>query len=190
VGENILTLDIEELKQRLRASPWVESAHVQRTLPDTLRVEIEERAPVALAEIDRLYLMDASGSLVEMYGPRTASFDLPVVRGLGGIGPEERRERAYRVAGLIQELGDLAFHVSEVTVTPAGELDAVLANGDNVRLGGPPYRKKFETFIGLEAALRERCPDALFFDLRFRDRIYVQERNAVAPVEAPAPLGR
>ena len=55
VGEIILTLDIEALKGRLRASPWVADATVSRTLPDTLRVEIRERVPLALAEMERLH---------------------------------------------------------------------------------------------------------------------------------------
>src|SRR5260221_7727859 len=82
VGENILGLDIQALKARLRASPWVADATVSRTLPDTLKVSIHERIPLALAEIDRLYLMDADGGLIDIYGPRTAVFDLPIVRGL------------------------------------------------------------------------------------------------------------
>ncbi|HEY2944894.1 MAG TPA: FtsQ-type POTRA domain-containing protein, partial [Vicinamibacteria bacterium] len=77
VGENILGLDIEALKARLRSSPWVAEAMVTRTLPDMLRVEIRERVPLALAELDRLYLMDGDGSLIELYGPRTSGFDLP-----------------------------------------------------------------------------------------------------------------
>jgi cell division protein FtsQ len=184
VGENILSLDIEGLKQRLRSSPWVGDAHVERSLPDTLRIEIEERRPVALAEIDRLYLMDGEGSLIEMYGPRTAGFDLPIVRGLGGLGPEERGERARRVAQLLTELGDLAAELSEVRALPSSDLDAVLRGGDVVRLGSPPYRHKFATFLGLRTSLRERCREAEFFDLRFRDRIYVQERGSALPAAA------
>ena len=63
VGESILTLDIEALKARLRASPWVADATVTRALPDTVRVEIHERVPLALAELDQLYLMDQDGGL-------------------------------------------------------------------------------------------------------------------------------
>ena len=48
VGENILGLDIAALKARLRASPWVADATVSRTLPDTLRVTIREREPLAV----------------------------------------------------------------------------------------------------------------------------------------------
>jgi len=53
LGENVLTLDIEALKGRLRASPWVAEAIVTRRLPGTLRIEIHERVPLALAELDR-----------------------------------------------------------------------------------------------------------------------------------------
>jgi cell division protein FtsQ len=47
VGENILGVDIDDLKSRLRASPWVADATVRRALPDTLEVEIKERVPLA-----------------------------------------------------------------------------------------------------------------------------------------------
>jgi cell division protein FtsQ len=181
VGENILSLNIEDLKKRLRASPWVADAAVQRTLPDTLRVEIVERTPVALAEIDRLYLMDDTGTLIELYGPRTAGFDLPVVRGLGGLGPDEREERARRVAALLTDLGELATELSEVRADPSGDLEAVLRSGEVLRLGAPPYRKRFMTFLGLRGQLRLRVPEAEFFDLRFRDRIYARERVVAAP---------
>ena len=188
VGENILSLDIDDLKTRLRKSPWVADATVQRSLPDTLRVEIDERAPVALAEIDLLFLMDADGALIEVYGPRTAAFDLPVVRGLAGLEPDERRERARRVAVLLSDLDELSTELSEIRVEPSGDIEAVLRSGEVVRLGAPPYKKTFLTFLGLRGQLRVRCPEAEFFDLRFRDRIYAKQRAALAPT-AIVPAG-
>jgi cell division septal protein FtsQ len=188
VGENILSLDIDDLKTRLRKSPWVADATVQRSLPDTLRVEIDERAPVALAEIDLLFLMDADGALIELYGPRTAAFDLPVVRGLAGLEPDERRERARRVAVLLADLDELSTELSEIRVEPSGDIEAVLRSGEVVRLGAPPYKKTFLTFLGLRGQLRVRCPEAEFFDLRFRDRIYAKQRAALAPT-AIVPAG-
>jgi cell division protein FtsQ len=192
VGEHILTLDLAQLKSRLRASPWVADATVKRTLPDTLQVEIRERQPLALAEVDRLYLMDGDGALIDIYGPRTASFDLPIVRGLAGADGEARRERAARAGALLRDLGELGAEISEVTVDDSGDLRAVLrGQGEVVRLGAPPYRKKFTTFLALRRDLVERCPRAEYFDLRFRDRIYAKEPAEPARAEAakasPAP---
>ena len=183
VGENILGLDIEALKSRLRASPWVAEATVARTLPDTLRVDIRERTPLALAELDRLYLMDGDGSLIDTYGPRTAGFDLPIVRGLAGTTEQARRERAQRAGALLQDLGDLAREVSELHVEASGDLRLVLRGaGEVVRMGPPPWHPQFRTFLGLRKELAARCPEAEYFDLRYRDRIIAKERSS--PVAA------
>lgn len=186
VGENILGLDIEALKARLRASPWVADATVQRTLPDTLRVEIRERVPLALAEVDRLYLMDADGGLIDIYGPRTAVFDLPIVRGLQGVEGEARRDRAQRAGALLRDLGELAAEISEVYVEPSGDLRVVLRGaGEVVVLGAPPCRKRFVMFLGLRKDLAERCPGAEYFDLRFRGRIYVRVADGALASKPP-----
>jgi cell division protein FtsQ len=182
VGENILNLDIEALKSRLRASPWVADATVTRTLPDTLRVVVRERVPLALAELERLYLMDGDGALIDIYGPRTAAFDLPIVRGLQRAELDERRRRAGIAGGLLRDLGDLGAEVSEVEVEDGGDLRVVLKGaGEVVRMDAPPYRTRLLTFLSLREELRARCPRALWFDLRFRDRIYVMQPPEPAP---------
>jgi cell division protein FtsQ len=188
VGENILLLDIEALKARLRASPWVAEATVRRALPDTLEVEIRERVPLALAELDRLYLMDGEGVLIEIYGPRTAGFDLPIVRGLAGIEEEARRDRAQRAGALLADLGELGAEVSEVSVTGAGELRVVLKGaGEVLLLGPPPCRGRLLSFLALRRELLERAPETEYFDLRFRDRIYAKRRPNPAPAPGAAP---
>jgi len=185
VGDNILGLDIEALKARLRSSPWVADAAISRALPDTLRVEIRERAPLALAEADQLQLMDEDGTLIEPYGPRTAAFDLPIVRGLKAVEEESRRERARRAGALLADLGELGAEISEVFVEPSGDLRVVLRGAGEVLLfGDPPYRSRLVTFLSLRRELAERAPNAEHFDLRFRGRIFAKQ--PVAPSEPGA----
>jgi cell division protein FtsQ len=186
VGENILGLDIEDLKARLRSSAWVADATVRRTLPDTIRVEIVERVPLALAEADGLYLMDAEGTLIEIYGPRTAGFNLPIVRGLRGTTGDARRDRAQRAGALLDDLEELAAEISEVEVEASGDLRVVLRGaGEVLKMGAPPYKRTLLTFLGLRSELLLRAPHAEYFDLRFRDRIYARQ----PPLEAPASTG-
>jgi len=163
----------------------VQGATVGRTLPDTLKVEIEERVPLALAEVERLYLMDKEGGLIDLYGPRTASFDLPIVRGLAGVDEEARRHRAQRAGTLLGDLGELAGEVSEVFVLPSGDLRVVLRGaGEVLLLGEPPYHARVLTFLSLRKELTERCPNAEHFDLRFQGRIYAKRPPSPAPAAA------
>jgi len=187
VGENILGLDIEALKARLRASPWVADAAVTRTLPDTVRVEIKERIPLALAELDHLYLMDSEGGLIDVYGPRTGALDLPIVRGLQGVEEESRRERARRAGALLSDLGELGGEVSEVYVLASGDLRVVLRGpGEVLLFGDPPYRERLTTFLSLRKELAERAPDAEHFDLRYSGRIYAKRPDASVRRSPPA----
>jgi cell division protein FtsQ len=186
VGESILALDIEALKARLRASPWVAEATVTRALPDTVRVEIRERVPLALAELDRLYLMDEDGGLIDIYGPRTGAFDLPIVRGLLGVEEESRRDRARRAGTLLADLAELGSEISEVYVEPSGDLRVVLRGpGEVLLFGDPPYRQRLVTFLSLRRELVERAPGAEHFDLRFRGRIFAKLPAAPSPPSEP-----
>jgi cell division protein FtsQ len=175
MGGNLISADLEGLRSNLAASPWVGGAVVRRELPDTLLVDVTERFPIALAETDQLYVMDASGELIDLLGPRTAGFDLPVIRGLRGVSIEVRRDRARRANALLDDLGDLSSEVSEISVDRSGDLLVVLrGDGSVLKLAEPPYRKRVLSFLALRQRLHERCPDAEYFDLRFKDRIYAK----------------
>ena len=175
MGGSLISANLEGLRANLAASPWVGGAIVRRKLPDTLTVDVTERFPIALAETDQLYVMDASGELIDLLGPRTAGFDLPIIRGLGGVSVEVRRDRARRASVLLEDLGELSAEVSEISVDRAGDLMVVLrGDGSVLKLAEPPYRKRVLSFLALRQKLHERCPDAEYFDLRFKDRIYAK----------------
>ena len=75
-------------------------------------------------------------------------------------------------------------------VETSGDLRIVLRRyGEVLRMGAPPFREKFLTYLGLREDLLERCPRAEYFDLRFRDRIYAKEPLTLA-VAHVAPLQR
>jgi cell division septal protein FtsQ len=175
MGSNLLGANLDNLRANLAASPWVGGAVLRRKLPDTLLVDVTERFPIALAEADQLYVMDASGELIDLLGPRTAGFDLPIIRGLGGVSAEVRKDRARRANILLEDLGELAGEISEISVDRSGDLLVVLkGDGSVLKLAEPPYQKRVMGFLALRQKLRERCPDAEYFDLRFKDRIYAK----------------
>lgn len=84
-GMSMMGLDCEEAASRILAHPWVEEATVRRQWPATVLVEVRERQPLALVNLERegrrqLYYLDRKG---EVFAPTTPSRDLdfPVVTG-------------------------------------------------------------------------------------------------------------
>ena len=70
-----------------------------------------------------------------------------------------------------------------------GDLRVVLkGRGEILKVGAPPYRKQFLTFLSLRGELAERAPQAEYFDLRFRDRIYAKQPESALPVAGSALL--
>jgi cell division protein FtsQ len=54
IGQGFFSLDIHQLQQSIKASPWTEAVSVRRIWPDRLRVMIFERKPVARWDADHL----------------------------------------------------------------------------------------------------------------------------------------
>jgi hypothetical protein len=89
---------------------------------------------------------------------------------------EARRDRAQRAGALLDDLEELAGEVSEVEVLATGELRVVLrGRGEVLRMSAPPYKPRLLTFLGLRSELAQRAPQAEYFDLRFKDRIYAKQ---------------
>jgi cell division septal protein FtsQ len=91
-GRNMLLVGLEQYRQKLLASPWVEDAALRRVLPGTIDVLISERQPLGIARLnDVLYLIDQHGGVIDEFGPDNAALDLPLIDGLGV--PEGRATR-------------------------------------------------------------------------------------------------
>lgn len=54
VGENLIALDLNRVRQGLELNPWIERADVEGKRPDTVRVSVRERDPVAQVVVWRL----------------------------------------------------------------------------------------------------------------------------------------
>jgi cell division protein FtsQ len=86
LGDNVFRTDVHAEAAALRAEPWIARADVRRELPDTLVVEIEERAAAAIVALDAPYLADERGvpfrrcEAIDACGAVPAT--IPVVTGL------------------------------------------------------------------------------------------------------------
>jgi cell division protein FtsQ len=182
-GRNIVTLDLDQWRARLMASPWVETASLRRLLPGRVEIEIRERRPMGIGRLNgTLYLVDASGVVIDEYGPNYADFDLPIIDGLGTRPPGRtsavdlaRAKLAARLIAALDRQPALARKVSQIDVSDAHDA-VVLLDGDTtmVRLGENDFTARIQSYLDLEDTLKERVNGIDYVDMRFDERLYVR----------------
>jgi cell division protein FtsQ len=180
---NILTVELDDWRDRLMSSPWVEDATLRRIMPATIEIRVRERRPMGIGRVaNGLYLVDPRGVIVDEYGPNYADLDLPIIDGLASVprdgAPAVDEAKAFLAARLIvalQARPDLAAKVSQIDVSDVHDA-VVILDGDTamLRLGDEDFVERLQEYIDLAPALRARVSDIDYVDLRFGDRLYVR----------------
>ena len=187
-GASILAVDLETHRRRLTASPWLLGGTLRRILPSTIEVFVTERRPVGVARFaDQLFLVDASGVVIDQYGPRFASFDLPIIDGLAGPGGPTEAVWPARMALATRLLEQLARQpavldaISQIDV--ADPYDAVVLLNDDpalLHLGTDQFLERLRFYAELAPTLRARVDAIDYVDLRFDQRVYVKPHGRTA----------
>jgi cell division protein FtsQ len=129
-GHSVLAIPLDTRRSALEELPWIESASVQRILPNRVRVEINERTPVAfLRNGTELALIDGHGVILDR--PRGEDLQFPIVTGLPENMPRE--ERGKRMQTYQEFLKDIDLvragssdRVSEIDMANSKDLRAVM----------------------------------------------------------------
>ncbi len=188
-GDSVITADLPAYRARLVDSPWVADAILRRVLPGSVEITVRERAPMGLCRLlDRLYLVDATGAIIDEFGPQYADLDLPIIDGLAGA-PREgapsidpaRAELAGDVMRAISTHRALARRVSQIDVQDPRDA-VVILDGETalLHLGDSHFAERLQSYLDLAPALHARVPEIDYVDLRFDDRVYVRPAKARA----------
>jgi cell division protein FtsQ len=130
-GRSILRIPLDARRSAVEELPWVESASVQRVLPNHVRVELIERTPIAfLRNGTELALVDAHGVILDR--PRGENLQFPIVTGLSESMPRE--ERGRRMQTYQEFLRDVDFvrpgssnRISEIDLANPKDLRVVMS---------------------------------------------------------------
>jgi cell division protein FtsQ len=109
VGGNFFAADLDALRARLEAVPWVRRAEARRLWPDRIAAQVEEH--VALARWNDKLLVNTFG---EVFDARSTDAALPRLAGPPGTSLEV----AVRYGEFREALGPLGFTLTHVTLSP------------------------------------------------------------------------
>jgi len=193
-GQNILSVNLGQVRKRLISHGWIADAAVNRKLPDGLGIVIREHTPAAVIDLGPGFLMDAQGRVFKKLEPGESG-QLPVVGGLVyadlvmGRDPETALMRA--VVDLI------AMSRGSAAVIPGKRLQRIQADRETgltltlagrpatIKIGYDRYSEKLH-MLNVISLYTDRSPNLTSIesvDLNNTDRIIL------GPVVPDAPIG-
>jgi len=176
----LLSIDLEAMRQRVLALPWVEAAEIERRYPDRLVVRIEEYEPFALWQRQRqFYLIARDGHVIE--AARIEQYrHLPIVVGKGAP------QRAAELMDLIAGVPELAERVRAAVLVGERRWNLRLDNGIDVKLPELEPARAWARLAEIERDQDLFTKDISIIDLRFEGRVVVRltrPRTETSPVE-------
>jgi cell division protein FtsQ len=135
-NRSVLQVPLDTRRGEIEKISWVESASVQRILPNRIRVELTERTPIAfLRNGNVLALIDAHGVILDR--PQGEDLQFPIVSGVSEDLSLDQREKRMQVFQEFMKDVDLvqagsSERVSEVELANPKDLRVVMTG-----LAGP-----------------------------------------------------
>jgi len=169
---SILAIDLEDSQHRIETLPWVKTAHVERHLPNVLRIVISERLPVAISQIGKKsMLIDETGTSI--VPTRSDINNLPIITGKGA---------PQHIAELLQEMSQVPELAKRVrAAVRVGNrrwnirLDSV--DGIELRLPETNLAESLLELVALNQSHKLLRRDVSMIDLRLPDRLIVRLAN-------------
>lgn len=169
-GDPVFAFDPAKTKTNIEKLSWVKTAQVERRLPDTIYVKVEERIPLALWQRDkRLFLIDADGVIL-------TDRNLEPWKNLLIVVGDDAPKKAAALIAMIHAEPLIEKRVEAATLMSGRRWDLTLKSGAEVKLP--------EEEMGLalrqlainheEEALLDK--DVLSIDVREQGRITVRTK--------------
>jgi cell division protein FtsQ len=182
-GAPLLGLDIDAMRERLSALPWIMSAEVERRYPDRLLVTVKEAEPMALWQrSQRLYLVSRGGKVIETADLGKYSKLLVIV----GDNAPERAEALFDLLGQQPKLKD---RVTAAVFVGKRRWNLRLDNGIDVKLPEQNPAAAWSRLADLQKQHGLLEKDVRIIDLRLPDQVVLRRAHPAAPSGSDAPAG-
>src|SRR5216684_714829 len=184
-NRSVLQVPLDTRRSQLEQIPWVESATVQRILPNRLRVEITERTPVAFARIgNELALIDAHGVILDR--PRGEELHFPIVSGVSEDLPRDQREKRMQTYEEFMRDVDLvrggsSDRVSEIDLSNPKDLRVVMtglagandAQAVTIHFGAGEFTGKYKMLVDNFSQWQANTGRVQSIDLQYMRQVVV-----------------
>lgn len=167
-GYSIFWVNARAAAERIEALPYVKQAVVQTWLPNHLRIEVVERAPVALWRVNGQEMwVDVEGATMPVANPSLA---LPVFADLDGSSVRSDGGVDQQLIASVHQLKQQLPEINEFAYDRINGLQFRLAGGTGVLLGKPEgLAQRVQELLVLQGSLASLPQMPLEIDWRFDD---------------------
>jgi len=164
----IFRINLRDLHNRVSQIGWVKNVIIERRLPGTIYIVLEERVPVALLQNDTDHqLIDATGAIIDEADPRDFTH-LKVVAG------DNAAANAAPILAALKTEPELYSEVWAISFQSERRWDVYLKNGMKIRL---PESDPISAWSRLAVIDREKAitnRDLAVIDLRMPKQLVVE----------------
>jgi len=197
-NRSVVRIPLDARRSALEELPWVESASVQRILPNRIRVGVTERTPIAfLRNGTELALIDTHGVILDR--PRGENFQFPIVTGLTeNMARDERGRRMQTYQEFLRDIdmvrANSSDRVSEIDLSnPKGlrvVMTGIAAPGDpqavTIQFGQNDFAGKYRMVVDNFAQWQASNGRVRSIDLQYSRQVILNTDSSAAATVARA----
>ena len=164
----MLTLDLGDIHQRLMSIGWVGEARVERRLPNTLIITLNERQALALfQDKDGHHVIDRSGEVINNVAPEGFTH-LPVIKG------QKAPQNAQQILTILKKEPELFAEVWSLSYQSERRWDVFLRNNIRIQLPEMDPNKAWSKLAEMDRAHKLTNRDVINIDLRIPGKLVIR----------------
>lgn len=175
MGENLVTLPVSAIRERVLQESWAKEVAVRRKLPHTVWIYVGEHHPVAIVADTKLHYVGDDGVIFKDVEPGEKT-NYPVITGLTIESSPEAFRSTLQFVRLIEEgpVEEL-FGVSEYHVDPVAGFSVVTAREPMLILfGRNDIKEKASALMSVAASMQESGKRIIQVDLNYDRKVVVR----------------
>jgi cell division protein FtsQ len=180
---NLFSVKLKEVVKQIESHPWIEQVRVRKVFPNKILIQVEERKPMAIIQLEELYYIDTRGEIFSPVGEKD-EYNYPYLTGLTRQVLEKDPVEAKHLISKALELLRVALQekmppleeISEIHMEKAFGIHCFTkAEGVEVKMGWEDFREKLKRLSLIWSDLKKRGYSAVSIDCSDLKRMVVRK---------------
>ena len=180
---------ITKIAQVIEGHPYVKAARVSKHYPSEIRIEIMEREPIAIVNMDPMFLLDESGFVLPNLG-NLNNHDLPIMsnfnedKELYPYGSKAISVKVIECISLLSKLKNqyegLYNNLSEIKMSSDNEIEMILADQPTqIFIGDRNINYRINVLKEFEKELEPKTISGFsYIDIRYDNQVIAKRRHS------------